>query len=242
MLRIAIDTGGTFTDIVIDGFPGGLQFFKSPTTPAEPARGVLGALEVAATNLGTEVADILAQTDLFILGTTRATNAVVTGNTARTALLATEGHPDVLLLREGGGRSSLFDYGQVYPPPYVPRSLTFEVPERILADGTICRELDEAAIARIVTQLIEQDVEAVAVSFLWSIVNPVHELRVGELLAEYLTGIPITLSHKLNPTIREYRRTLSAAIDASLKPLMTSFIKEVGDVLLERDFAGRFLG
>ena len=241
MLRLAIDTGGTFTDLVIDGDPSGLRFFKSPTTPAAPALGVLGALEVAGAGLGRSVTEILAQTDLFVLGTTRATNAIVTGQTARTALLTTAGHRDILLLREGGGRSSLFDYQQLYPPPYIARSLTFEVPERIVADGRVHRRLDERAVERITRRLAEQGVEAIAVSLLWSIVNPAHELRVGELLAELLPGIPFTLSHQLNPSVREYRRTLSAAIDASLKPLMTSFVREVNAMLAERDFGGRFL-
>jgi N-methylhydantoinase A len=241
MLRLAIDTGGTFTDLVVEGDSAGLRFFKSPTTPAQPSRGVLGALEVAAEDLGVAVSDILARTDLFVLGTTRATNAIVTRRTARTALLATRGHPDVLLLREGGGRSSLFDYRQVYPPPYVPRFLTFEVPERILADGSVHQAVDESAVHAIANQLNELGVEAVAVSFLWSILNPAHELRVGEILEERLPGVPFTLSHQLNPSVREYRRTLSAAIDASLKPLMTDFVRDVDGLLKARGFGGRFL-
>jgi len=240
-LRFGVDTGGTFTDLVIEGLPGGLQFFKRPTTPDDPIRGLLDVVGAAAEDLGTDVRGLLERGDMFIHGTTRATNAIVTGNTAKTALLTTEGHRDVLLLREGGGRIQPMDYTQRYPDPYVPRSLTFEVPERVSSEGAVRRELDEAAVVAIARRLRELEVEAVAVCLLWSIVNPAHELRVGELLAEHLPGVPVTLSHQLNPTIREYRRASSAAIDASLKPLMTRYIGDLDQRLRDAGFGGRLL-
>jgi N-methylhydantoinase A len=103
-LRFAVDTGGTFTDLVVDGGPGGLKFYKRPTTPDDPVRGLFETIAVAAADHGSTVRELLAQGDLFVHGTTRATNAVVAGGTARTALLATAGHPDTLVFREGGGR------------------------------------------------------------------------------------------------------------------------------------------
>jgi N-methylhydantoinase A len=185
--------------------------------------------------------ELLGRCELLVFGTTRATNAVVTGTTARTALLCTKGHPDVLLFREGGGRTTLFDYTQEYPAPYVPRSLTFEVPERILSDGSVSVPLDEDAVRRLAATLRERKVEAAAVCFLWSIVNPAHERRVGELLAELAPALPVTLSHALNPSLREYRRASSAAIDASLKPLMTRFFRELEGRLRTEGFGGRLL-
>src|SRR5439155_9425049 len=161
--------------------------------------------------------------------------------TARTALLCTQGHPDILLFREGGGRTTLFDYSQEYPAPYVPRSLTFEVPERVYADGSVARPLDEDAVLAIARELVRREVEAAAVCLLWSIVNPEHERRVGELLAEEAPGIAVTLSHRLNPSLREYRRASSAAIDASLKPLMSRFFRELAGRLDEEGFGGRLL-
>src|SRR4051812_20745510 len=109
-LRFGVDTGGTFTDLVVEGDPGGLRLFKRPTTPDDPVRGLLDVLGAAAQELGTTTRELLARGDLFLFGTTRATNAIVEGATARTALLVTAGHPDILTLREGGGRPSLFDY------------------------------------------------------------------------------------------------------------------------------------
>ena len=104
-MRFAVDTGGTFTDLLVEDDAGALHMFKAPTTPADPIRGVTDALHVAADSLGRSLADLLAASDTFIYGTTHAINAIVTGNTARTAFLTTEGHPDVLVLREGDARS-----------------------------------------------------------------------------------------------------------------------------------------
>jgi N-methylhydantoinase A len=240
-LRFGVDTGGTFTDLVIEGLPGGLRFYKRPTTPDDPVRGLLDAIGAAATDLEVEPEALLGRVDMFIHGTTRATNAIVEGATARTALLTTEGHRDVLLIREGGGRNTPLDYTQPYPDPYVPRALTFDVPERVGADGLVRRPLDEEAVVETIGRLRDAKVEAVAVCLLWSVVNPAHEKRIGELLAEHLPGVPFTLSHALNPTVREYRRASSTAIDASLKPLMSRYIGDLEQRLRDAGFGGRLL-
>ena len=240
-IRFAVDTGGTFTDLVVEGTGPLLRFYKRSTTPANPVEGLLDVLGAAAADHELTLRELLERGDLLVFGTTRATNAVVTGTTARTALLCTQGHPDVLLFREGGGRTSLFDYTQEYPAPYVPRALTFEVPERILSDGAVARAIDEDAVRGIGAELLQRDVEAAAVCLLWSTVNPVHERRVGELLSEIAPELPVTLSHALNPSLREYRRASSAAIDASLKPLMTTFFRELDGRLRSEGFGGRLL-
>ncbi|MBS1890706.1 MAG: hydantoinase/oxoprolinase family protein [Actinobacteria bacterium] len=238
-MRCAIDTGGTFTDLALE-LQGEIRIFKAPTTPVDPIRGILDVLGRAAKTLGLERDELLGQVEMLIHGTTRATNAVLTGNTARTALLTTLGHPDVLLLREGG-RNRSFDWSQGYQDPFVPRSLTFEVPERVDAQGRVLRDLDEAEVIEIAGRLRELEVEAVAVCLLWSIVNPAHEQRIGELLEEHLPGVPFTLSHALNPTLREYRRASSTAIDASLKPLMTDYIGSLDRSLRDAGFEGDLL-
>jgi N-methylhydantoinase A len=240
-LRFAADTGGTFTDLVVEEPGRELRLYKRPTTPADPVVGLLDAVAAAAADHGLTTRELLARGRLFVFGTTRATNAVVTGTTATTALLCTRGHPDILLFREGGGRTTLFDYAQEYPAPTIPRSLTFEVPERILADGSVALALDEDAVRSIASELASRGVEAAAVCLLWSIVNPAHELRVAELLAEEAPGLPVTLSHRLNPSLREYRRASSAAIDASLKPLMTAFFTDLERRLADEGFGGRLL-
>jgi N-methylhydantoinase A len=239
-MRFAVDTGGTFTDLVIEDDDGVLTLHKSATVPADPVEGILNAFTVAAGALGLSREELLGRGTALIHGTTRGLNAVLTGATARTAFLTTEGHRDILLLREGG-RTDIFDYRQPYPEPYVPRSLTFEVPERIGAEGQVIEPLDEAAVRSTIERLVEQDVEAVAVCLLWSIVNPDHELRVGTMLREAAPDLFVTLSHQLNPCLREYRRASSAAIDASLKPVMSAYISGLRERMASAGFDGRTL-
>ena len=239
-MRFAVDTGGTFTDLVVESDDGELSLYKSSTTPNDPAQGVLDVLELGARDQGLDRAEFLGRGELFIHGTTRAINAILTKTTAKTAFLASEGHPDILLFREDG-RTEPFNFTRPYPEPYIPRSLSFEVPERVGAAGEIVKPLDEAATIEIIRSLPERQIEAVAVCLLWSIANPAHELRVGELLDENLAGIPYTLSHQLNPTIREYRRASSTAIDASLKPVMSDYLAGLERALRSEGFSGRVL-
>jgi N-methylhydantoinase A len=239
-MRFAVDTGGTFTDLVIEDDSGRLEIYKSATTPSDPVNGILNVFEVAAEQRGLDRRELLGGASVLIHGTTRGLNAVLTGSTARTAFLTTQGHPDILLFREGG-RTDIFDLSRPYPEPYVPRALTFEVPERVGPDGSVLRPLDEEAVLQTIERLSQLEVEAVGVCLLWSIVNPVHERRVAELLREQLPGVALTLSHELNPCLREYRRASSTCIDASLKPLMTDYIRTVEGRLWDAGFGGRVL-
>lgn len=239
-MRFAVDVGGTFSDLVVDD-GGTFHAFKAATTPRDPVSGVLAALDLAAEHFLLTRQALLARGTIFVHATTRALNAILTGTTARTAFLTTQGHPDILLFREGG-RADLFDYTKPFPDPYVPRALTFEVPERIWSDGRIIDALDEAAFGAVLDRLVAARPEAIGVSLLWSIVNPVHELKVEALLAERLPEVPVTLSHRLNPILREYRRASSTCIDASLKPVMGPYLRDLDARLRQAGFAGRILG
>ncbi|HEX3910346.1 MAG TPA: hydantoinase/oxoprolinase family protein [Solirubrobacteraceae bacterium] len=238
-MRLAADTGGTFTDLVVEDGED-VRLYKASTTPQEPANGILDAIALAARDAGRESADFLGSVELFIHGTTRAINAILTESTARTALLCTRGHPDMLLLREGG-RTEPFNWSYGYPDPYIPRALTFEIAERIGSQGEVVQPLEQEAAVEVLGRLAEANVESVAVCLLWSIANPAHELALGELLEHHLPGIPYTLSHALNPTLREYRRASSTAIDASLKPLMTTYLDSLEGRLRKGGFQGRLL-
>ncbi|MFM7779435.1 MAG: hydantoinase/oxoprolinase N-terminal domain-containing protein, partial [Alphaproteobacteria bacterium] len=222
--RISVDTGGTFTDIVVLDPQGDLHIGKSLTTPERIFDGMAGALRVVAEELGIELTRLLAGTDVLIYGTTRATNAVVTKRTAKTAFLTTKGFKDTLTLKEGG-KHGPHDYSYDYPDPYIPRRRSFEVTERIGAEGEVVQALNEAEARQILASLKQRGFEAVAVSLLWSIANPAHELMIGKLIEEMLPGIPYTLSHQLVPILREYRRASATAIDASLKPLMQKHLR-----------------
>lgn len=239
-MRFAVDTGGTFTDLLVEHDDGRLTMHKAATTPQDPIAGVIDSLAKAAEAEGMPLGALLARGDLFVHGTTRAINAIVTGATARTAFLATRGHPDILVLREGG-RKDVFDFTVAFPEPYIPRSLTWEADERVMADGSVRRPLDEDGIVRALGEMKAAGVEAVAVCLLWSIVNPAHELRIGELIEAHLPGAPYTLSHAVNPSLREYRRASSTAIDASLKPLMSAYMGDLTARLREAGYAGRVL-
>jgi N-methylhydantoinase A len=237
-MKLATDTGGTFTDLVLEDDSGRITLHKASTTPGDPIQGVLNVVEAAARAQGKPIEDFLSGVSSFIHGTTHALNAVVTGRTARTALLTTRGHRDMLIFREGGRREP-FNHARPYPKPYVPRSLTFEIDERIAYDGSVVEPLSEASVLSAIEKLREQNVQAVAVCLLWSMTNAAHERRVGELLERHLPGIPVTLSSELNPVLREYRRASGAAIDASLKPLITRYIADLSSRLAERGFKGQ---
>ncbi len=221
--RISVDTGGTFTDVIVADEEGALHLAKAPTDLARAFQSIENALAQLEPELGVTVAELLGRTDVFTYGTTRATNAIVEGRTARTAFFTTEGFPDILLLREGGKPEPFRQLP--YPPPYVPRYLTFEVRERIDSEGDVFVPLDERSVLDAIAEARRLRAEAVAVCLIWSIVNPEHELRVGELLAREWPEVPFTLSHQLNPIIREYRRASSTAIDASLKPVMQDYLR-----------------
>ena len=234
--RVSVDTGGTFTDVVVCDAAGHLHVAKAPTDVERAFESIRQGLAELAPELGVSVGDLLAQTDAFTYGTTRATNAIVEGRTARTAFFTTEGFPDILLLREGG---KLEPFRQLpYPAPYIPRYLTFEIRERIDSEGDVFLPLDEQTVVRAIEEARALGAEAVAVCLLWSTVNPAHELRVGELLDTCCPGLPYTLSHRLNPILREYRRASSTAIDASLKPLMQEYLATMERDLRDAGLAG----
>ncbi len=238
--RITVDTGGTFTDVVVADPDGRFTIAKALTTPARIFEGMGAALDTAAERLATSTRDLLGRADILIYGTTRATNAIVTGDVAKTALLLTEGFPDVLVIKEGG-KFDAHDFSRPYPAPYIPRRHTFEIAERVDAEGEVVRPLDEAQARRVLERVQTRGFEAVAVSLLWSIANPAHERRLGDLVEELLPGVPYTLSHELNPILREYRRTSSAAIDASIKPLMQAHLQQMKADLRDAGFGGEIL-
>ena len=239
-MRLSIDTGGTFTDVVLEDDERRVALFKAPTTPDDPATGILAGVALAAEDQGLEMGELLARTSVIVHGTTRATNAILTDTTARTAFLTTRGHPDILVFRMGG-RLHPFHHDREFPAPYVPRALTFEIDGRMDYRGRVVRPLDKSGVRAVVERLRALDVEAVGVCLLWSVANGAHELEVEDILRAELPGVPITLSHRLNPIVREYHRASATCIDASLKPLMSDYLSGLGQRLAAAGFAGRLL-
>jgi N-methylhydantoinase A len=238
--RITCDIGGTFTDAVVSDDSGAMTIAKALTQPARLFDGLRAALQRAADELCEPLGELLDRTSLFIFSTTQATNAILEGTTARTAFLCTEGFPDILVRREGGSLRP-YDYSRPFPEPYVPRRLTLEIRERIDADGGVVTALDEAGARERLARARELEVQAVSVCLLWSTANPAHELALGELIERELPGVPYSLSHQINPIVREYRRASGTAIDASLKPLMQRHLPEISSGLQSEGFAGELL-
>ncbi|MSO73805.1 MAG: hydantoinase/oxoprolinase family protein [Alphaproteobacteria bacterium] len=238
--RVSFDTGGTFTDVVVADERGLRAIGKALTTPQRIFEGMRDALDVAGEEIGTTGATLLAESDLVIYGTTRATNAIVTGATAKTAFLTTKGFKDILLLKEGG-KPDAHDYSYDYPGPYIPRRYSFEIAERIDSEGGVVAPLDENQARDVIHTLKRHDFEAVAVCLLWSIANGAHERALGRLIEAELPSVPYTLSHELVPILREYRRASATAIDASLKPLMQRHLTEMERDLRAAGFKGEIL-
>lgn len=235
--KISVDTGGTFTDVVVQSPGGHLVIGKALTTPDRIFNGMRDALVVAASDLSLSLEDLLGQSELLIYGTTRSTNAIVQGKVAKTAFLTTEGFPDVLVTREGG-KFGPHDFSYDFPKPYIPRRYTFEVEERVSSEGEIVTPLDEAQARGVARQLVKDGFEAAAICFLWSVANPIHEKRMAEIMAEEAPGIAVSLSHILVPIVREYRRASTTAIDASIKPLMQGHLREMQADLRAAGFRG----
>lgn len=236
-VEISADVGGTFTDFVVRDADGTVGLFKSSTTPGRIADGIFAGLDLIATRRGTDLRGLLAGCDSFACGTTVATNAILEGKAARTGLICTAGFRDTLLIREGG-KADTYNIFVDYPDPYIPRHLTYGVAERVNAEGGVETPLDEAAVRAAIARMRQLEVEAVAVALIWSIANPAHELRIGEILATAWPGVPFSLSHRVSPTLREYRRFSATAIDASLKPVVQRNIAEIEDRLAAAGFAG----
>ncbi|MBZ9986956.1 hydantoinase/oxoprolinase family protein [Mesorhizobium sp. BH1-1-5] len=238
--QVCIDIGGTFTDCLVSNSKGEIAIFKSPTTPGEFEKGFINVLHVAAEGYGLSGADFMREIDLVVHGSTVSTNALVERKTVKVGLILTAGHQDILVLREGP-RKGAFQWRLNYPDPYVPRHLTKTVAGRIDARGRELAPLSLDDVRKAAAEFRGLGVEAIAVGLLWSVVNPAHELAVREILEKELPGIPVTLSHEINPMPREYKRIIAAAIDASINPIVRTYIEKLKTALDEEGFEGELL-
>ncbi len=221
-LRVACDIGGTFTDLAIQTADGGLFTEKLPSTPDDFGRAILDGLRRLCDRAGIAVA----QVDALLHASTVATNAILEGKGARTALLTTEGFRDVLELRRIRV-PRLYEPLYEKPRPLVPRRLRLEVPERLDADGSVVRPLSEDAVRTLIAGLADEGIEAVAVTLLHSYANPAHERRVGELLAEGLPDAYVSLSVDVLPEIREYERTSTTVVNAYVGPTVRRYLSSL---------------
>jgi N-methylhydantoinase A len=224
MGRIGIDVGGTFTDAVIVSDDGLVRIAKVRSTPERIEAGFMDGLRSLLERAGAAAADV----DYLAHGSTVATNAIVQRRLARTGLITNEGFRDVLAIGTQM-RRHVYDLWTPDPEPIVPRELCLPVKGRIGASGEEVEPLDEAGVRAAARRLGEEGVAAVAVMLLFSFLNPAHEDRVGEILAEELPGVAVSLSSRVVPEYREYVRASTTAMNASLLPLLGEYLAAVGD-------------
>ena len=225
--RIGIDIGGTFTDVALvedtqAGASGRIGVAKVPTTPHNLAAGVLAALETAMRRYDVAAADV----GLLSHATTVVTNAILEENGARAALVTTRGFRDVLELRRSA-RADLYDLFQDAPSTLIPRRRRFEITERIGADGAVVTPLAADEIDGLIAALQAAQVEAIAITLLFSFLNATHERALGARLRAALPGVPIYLSSEVLPEIKEFERSSTTAICAYVGPLLASYLGEL---------------
>ena len=225
--RLGIDIGGTFTDAtLVDEATGNVRIAKVSSTPSDPSVGFLEAAERILAQAGVPGGELR----YLAHATTVATNAIIEGDVARTGFVTTDGFRDLLEIQRQV-RSALYDVHFEKPRPLVPRHRCFGVRERLGPDGSVRRELDEAHVREVAARLRAEDVEAVAVCLLHAYANPEHERRVGEILAEELPGVEISLSSSVAPEFREYLRASTTVINAGIQPVVSRYLESIEERL-----------
>jgi N-methylhydantoinase A len=220
LIRVGVDTGGTFTDFVFEQ-DGRLNLFKLPSTPADPSLAIQQGLTRICAETGSRVNQIE-----IVHGTTVGTNALLQRRGARTALITTHGFEDVLVIGRQA-RPELYDLNAIKPPPLVDDELRLGIKERVVASGEVIQPLDEQELRKLVRKLKRSQVEAIAISLLFSFLHPEHEERIAAALAEL--DVPLSISSRIHPEYREYERTSTVVINAYLQPLMGRYLSRLAD-------------
>ena len=235
MTRLAVDIGGTFTDVVLE--MAGRHFTtKVLTTPRAPEQGVMAGFDKIRALSGGDPGDI----SLVIHGTTLATNALIERRGAKTALVVTSGHRDALEMAHEN-RFEQYDISIDRPVPLVPRHLRLPVTERIDKNGNVLVPLDEGSVRALVPVLIEKEIESVAVGLLHAYANPRHERRIRELLLEAEPSLSVTLGSEVCPEVREYERLSTACANAYVQPLMSRYLGSLSEALTQAGVRCPFL-
>jgi len=234
---IGIDVGGTYTDLVAVDETGATAFAKSPSTPADQSVGVMAGLDELARRLKLTRAQMLTATDRVVHGTTVATNALLERKGAKVALLTTEGHRDVIEMREGL-KGDRYDLRTPPPEPLVPRELRFGVRERLKANGNIAIALDDQSLGDAIAAIKRAGATSVAVCFLHSYLNPIHEIAAVERLARELPGVSVSRSSDVLPQIKEYERVSTTIVNAYVGPLVRHYLTNLEQRLTEAGFKG----
>jgi N-methylhydantoinase A len=240
MYRIGIDVGGTFTDLVAVDDQGQATLAKAASTPSDQSQGVMAGLERLAEALGLDRASMLAQTERIVHGTTVATNALLERKGARTALVTTLGHRDVLEMREGL-KDDRYDLRQPPPEPLVPRHRRLGVRERMRADGRVETPLEDDSLAAAIAEVAQGGIEAVAVCFLHAWRDGGHEQLAAEAVRAAMPDAYVSLSSEVFPQIKEYERVCTTVVNAYVGPALQRYLTRLATRLCEEGFSGPVL-
>jgi N-methylhydantoinase A len=227
---LGVDIGGTFTDFSLVDGDGQISLWKESTTPKRPAEAVQRGIRTLAEQAGVPLRKFLDRLDLFVHGQTIATNTVIQRNGPKTALLCTEGFRDIIYFRDGF-KPERYNIQLQPPEDFIPRYLRIPIKERVNFAGEVTIPLDEASVRAAVDRLRDANVEAVAIAFLWSIINPHHEQRVKEIIERALPGVPVILSSDVLPMIREWERTTCTVLSAYVHPGISRYMVELEEFL-----------
>ena len=237
--RLGIDAGGTFTDLVLADQSGDVRLYKALSTPADPTRAIEEGMKLIADDLDESPAEIVSNSDLCINGTTVGLNALIQHKGGKTGLICTAGHEDSIEIRLGHKEDG-YRYDPEYPAAImlVPRYLRKGVRERVISNGSIKTPLHEEDVRAACRFFIEEGVEAVAISFVWSVLNQSHERRAAEIVREMMPTVMLTVGSELYPQVREYTRTSTAVVNAYLAPILSRYVAAVDDYF--RDLGAKY--
>lgn len=242
---IGVDIGGTFTDCAVMDAAGRITTGKTPTTPSDRSAGFFDSIERVAEALDTDLRTLLAGCQRLVHGTTTGTNAIVQRSGACVGILATRGHEEVMFLMKGTGRTAGLTSDQALdvpntgkPAPLVARELILPITERIDVDGQVVVPLNEDDVREGLAALVARGIDALTISFLWSTVNPAHERRAREIVAEAHPDLFVTCGSDLTTKTGEYERTTSAVMNSYIGPLMLDYVDRIQDGARQRGFQG----
>ena len=232
--RLGVDAGGTFTDFVLADSEGNVHLFKATSTPEDGTRAIADGFGQISEKLKVPMSDILANTELCVNGTTVGLNALIQHKGVKTGLLCTSGHEDSLEIRLGHKEEG-YRYDDAYPPAkiLVDRHLRVPVNERVLSDGTVRTPLDEREIRAACELFKREGVQAVAISFLWSVANDRHERRAAEIVRELMPQVYVSVGVEVLPQLREYTRTSTAVVNAYLGPVINAYVTRIDNFYKE---------
>ena len=231
--RLGIDAGGTFTDFVLADKSGNIKIYKTPSTPDDPTKAIEDGLKIISEDLEIYPSDIISQSDLCINGTTVGLNALIQHKGSPVGLICTEGHEDSIEIRLGHKEDG-YRYDPDYPPAVMlsPRFLRKGIRERILSNGKVKISINEDDVREACKIFVDEGVNSIAISFIWSVLNPSHEIIAEKIVREMMPNAFITVGSRLYPQIREYTRTSTAVTNAYLSPTLKSYVSAINEYFI----------